>query len=87
MGVVCPVENRIHSVTVKQTATSEQTCIWAEARVTLAGKARTIRSSGQTAANVADIETAQLAELRKRLYVAGFSKRAIAMAVKGLTHE
>ena len=79
-------ENRIHRITVKRIADS----IRAEAEVTLSGGAvQNITSSGLGGIGVdADpaylrvVEDAQLSELRKRLYAAGFSKRAIATAVK-----
>jgi hypothetical protein len=38
--------------------------------------------SDADAARLKEMEDAQLSELRKRLYAAGFSKRAIATAVK-----
>lgn len=78
-------ENRIHRVTVKRTADS----VRAEAEVTLSGDAvQTIASSGVQAigvdADLTAVEDTQLSELRKRLYAAGFSKRAIATAVKSI---
>jgi hypothetical protein len=78
-------ENRIHRVTVKRTADS----IWAEAEITLSGVApKIITSSVRGIAADADpahlktVEDAQLSEVRKRLYDLGFSKRAIASAIK-----
>jgi hypothetical protein len=79
---------RIHRITIKRIGGS----IWAEAEVTLSGDAaQTITSSGLQGVSVdADpaylkmVEDGQLLELRKRLYAAGFSKRAIATAVKSI---
>jgi hypothetical protein len=79
-------ENRIHKVTVKRIADS----IWAEAEITLSGVApQTITSSvirGMSSdadpARLKVGEDAQLSEVRKRLYDLGFSKRAIASAIK-----
>ncbi|HZW94327.1 MAG TPA: hypothetical protein VFF64_15355 [Candidatus Eremiobacteraceae bacterium] len=84
------LENRIHRITVKWIADS----VLAEAEVTLGGSAvQTITSSGLRGMSVdADpgylrvVEETQLSELRKRLYAAGFSKRAIATAVKSIVH-
>src|SRR5260370_36361315 len=81
-------ENRIHSVAIKRIADS----VRAEAEVTLSGGAvQTITSSGLRGISVdADpaylrvVEDTQLSELRKQLYAAGFSKRAIATAVKSV---
>jgi len=79
-------ENRIHRVTVKRIADSVQ----AEAEVTLSGAQQTIATVVQGIGADADlahlkaVEDAQLSELRKRLYAAGFSKRAIATAIKSV---
>ncbi len=82
-------ENRIHRIALKRIADS----VRAEAEVTLAGSAETITSSGlrgigadADTAYLRVVEETQLAELRKRLYAAGFSKRAIATAVKSVVH-
>jgi len=82
-------ENRIRRITVKRIADS----ILAEAEVTLSGNAvQTITSSGLRGVSVdvdpaylRVVEDTQLSELRKRLYAVGFSKRAIATAVKSVT--
>jgi hypothetical protein len=81
-------ENRIHRITIKRGADS----VRAEAQVTLSGDAaQTITSTVTRGISVdADlvrlkvVEDAQLSELRKRLYEAGFSKRAIASAIKSV---
>ena len=81
-------ENRIHRITLKRIADS----VRAEAEVTLAGSAvQIITSSGlrvggldADAAYLRTVEDAELSELRKQLYAAGFSKRAIASAVKSV---
>jgi len=81
-------ENRIHRVTLKRIADS----VRAEAEVTLSGDAaQTITSSGlrgisvnADVAHLKGVEDAQLSELRKRLYASGFSKRAIATAIKSV---
>ena len=86
-------DKRIHRVTVKRTLDSAQIDIRAEAEVTLSGDAvQTITYSGlrgisrdADTASLKEMEDAQLSELRKRLYAAGFSKRAIATAVKSVT--
>lgn len=65
--------------------------IRAEAEVSVSGgTVREVPSSGirvpadTDAMHVKELEDAQLSELRKRLYAAGYSKRAIATAVKGV---
>jgi hypothetical protein len=80
-------ENRIHRVTVKRIADS----IRVEAEITLSGAAPQIITSsvrGISAdadlAHLKIVEDAQLSELRKRLYDLGFSKRAIASAIKSV---
>jgi hypothetical protein len=81
-------ENRIHRVTLKRIADS----VRAEAEVTLSGDAAQTITSTVIRGIVADadlahlkmVEDAQLAELRKRLYEVGFSKRAIASAIKSV---
>ena len=81
-------DDRIHRVTVKRIADS----IRVEAEITLAsGASKTITSSGIRSirtetdpVHLKAAEDAQLSELRKRLYGAGFSKRAIASAIKGI---
>jgi hypothetical protein len=81
-------EDRIQRITLRRVSDSDRITIRAEAEVCVANVVRVIVSSGmqQTdAALLKQIEDGQLAELRKRLYEAGFSKRAIAEAVKGTT--
>ena len=86
-------DKRIHRVTVKRTLDSAEIEIRAEAEVTLSGDAvQTITSSGARGISVdvdptylSLVEATQLSELRKRLYAAGFSKRAIATAVKSVS--
>jgi len=81
-------ENRIRRITLKRIADSIQ----AEAEVTIAGEGTktiaspVIRSFGAYAdlAHLKVAEDAQLSELRKRLYEVGFSKRAIATAIKSV---
>jgi len=43
--------------------------------------------SDSDASYLKEIEAEELSELRKQLYAMGFSKRAIATAVKNATHE
>lgn len=85
-------EDRIHSVTVKRVSASGRITIRAEAEVRKGNAVEVIASVGvqdipseSEGALLKQIEDGQLAELRKRLYAAGFSKRAIAEAVKGTT--
>jgi len=69
--------------------------IRAEAEVTLTGDVLQDVSSGglwgiesdSDASYLKEIEAEELSELRKQLYAMGFSKRAIATAVKNATHE
>ena len=83
-------ENRIRRVAITRIASAGQLDIRAEAEVTEPGGAvQVVASSGvgsipsdADARHVKEMEDAQLSELRKRLYAAGFSKRAIATAVK-----
>jgi hypothetical protein len=66
--------------------------IQAEAEVTIAGEGTktitlaVVRGFGAYAdtAHLKVVEGAQLSELRKRLYEVGFSKRAIASAIKSV---
>jgi hypothetical protein len=84
-------ENRIHRIALKRLGDS----VRAEAEVTLAGNAvQTITSSGLQGISVdvdpaylSVVEDTQLSELRKQLYAAGFSKRAIATAVKSVVRS
>jgi F420-0:gamma-glutamyl ligase len=81
-------ENRIHRIALKRIGDSIQ----AEAEVTIAGEgtktipSALIRGFGAYAdlAHLKVVEDAQLSDIRKRLYEAGFSKRAIATAVKSV---
>ena len=81
-------ENRIHRITLIRIVDSIQ----AEAEVTIAGEgtktiiSAPVRGFGAYSdlAHLKIVEDAQLSELRKRLYDAGFSKRAIATAVKSV---
>ena len=93
-GCTSVAERRIHRVTVKRVADSGRIIIRAEAEVrNLPGDAvHTVTSSGvqglpsdSDTASLKEMEDAQLSELRKRLYAEGFSKRAIATAVKSVT--
>jgi hypothetical protein len=79
----------IHQITVRRTASTEHITVIAETAVTVTGSAlRSVTSSGQRVPadsdgdHLREIEDAQLSELRKQLYAAGFSKRAISMAIK-----
>lgn len=72
------MDGHIDRITVRRTAES----VRAEAEVTLAGVGRTLTSSGRSAS-----PDAELLELRQQLYALGFSKRAIATAVKSMTHD
>jgi hypothetical protein len=81
-------DDRIHRVTIRRTADS----VRAEAEVTLSDSVRTLTSSGvgvrdADAVSLRAGEDAQLSEVRRQLYAAGFSKRAIASAVRDLTRE
>ena len=87
-------ENRIRRLAINRIAGSGQIDIRAEAEVTEPGGAvRVVVSSGirvpldADAARLKEMDDAQLSELRKRLYAAGFSKRSIATAVKGVVRE
>lgn len=83
-------DRRIDRIVVKRTTDSGQVSIRAEAEVTVFGDAiQVVTSSGalcilsdSSAVYLRAMEDAQLSELRQRLYAAGFSKRAIATAVK-----
>ena len=88
-------ERRIGRITVKRIGASGEICVRAEAEIVNPprGNVQIITSDGVRGINpdpdtdLNEIADAQLAELRRRLYAAGFSKRAIAMAVKNVTHE
>jgi hypothetical protein len=86
-------DKRIHRVTVKRTLDSGRIDIRAEAEVRNGDAVETIASSGISVRSDVDtpslkeMEDAQLSELRKQLYAVGFSKRAIATAVKSVTHD
>jgi hypothetical protein len=71
----------IRGITVRRTPDS----VWAEAEVSLGKTVQIVTSSGgrQPDADTSS-EEAQLSELRRRLYAVGFSKRAIATAVKSV---
>jgi delta-aminolevulinic acid dehydratase/porphobilinogen synthase len=83
-------ENRIRRVAIKRITSAGQIDIRAEAEVTGSeGAVQVVTSSGvqgipsgADAVNLREMEDTQLSELRKRLYAAGYSKRAIATAVK-----
>lgn len=83
-------ENRIRKVTIKRMSSAGQLDIRAEAEVSVSGNVREVPSSGirvpadADAMHVKELEDVQLSELRKRLYAAGYSKRAIATAVKSV---
>jgi hypothetical protein len=78
-------ENWIQRVSVRRTAELGETFVRAEAECSVSGRTVTIASAGESVrADVVDAEETQLGELRKRLYDAGFSKRAIATAVKNV---
>jgi hypothetical protein len=70
----------IRGITMRRTRDS----VWAEAEVSLGKTVQIITSSGGSSDADTASEDAQLSELRKRLYAVGFSKRAIAMAVKSV---
>ena len=74
-GKTIGMTGRIRAVTITRTANFVQ----AKAEVDLAGVMRTITSTGQSTSP--DVE---LSELRRQLYAVGFSKRAIASAVKNM---
>jgi hypothetical protein len=82
-------DKRIDRVTIKRIAGSIRA--EAEVRSLPENAVQIVASSGlagvspdaDTAA-LKEMEDAQLAELRKRLYTAGFSKRAIATAIKSV---
>lgn len=83
--------NRIRRISIKRTSSADQIDIRAEAEVSaLGGAVQVVTSSGviirvaADAEHLKEIEHAQLSEIRKRLYAAGFSKRAIATAVKSV---
>lgn len=83
-------EKRISRVAIKRITSSGQIEIRAEAGASLPGGAAQVSSSGirippdADDAHVKATEEAQLSELRKRLYAAGYSKRAIATAVRNV---
>lgn len=83
-------EKRISRVTIKRITGSSQIEIRAEAGIALPGVAAEVSSSGVRIPRGADdahvkaSEDEQLSELRKRLYAAGYSKRAIAAAVRNV---
>lgn len=84
-------ENRIRRVAIKRNVGSSQIYIRAKAEVSASGGAvQVVMSSGvfipmdADAVHLKEMEDAQLSELRKRLYAAGFSKRAIATAIKSV---
>jgi hypothetical protein len=85
-------DKRINRVTIKRIAGSVRA--EAEVRSLPENAVQIVASSGLAgispdadAASLKEIEDGQLAELRKRLYAAGFSKRAISAAVKTMTRE
>ena len=84
-------ENRIRGISIKLIAGSRELDVRAEAEVVGSeGAVQVVASSGVRAPSDSDtahrkqLEDAQLSELRKRLYAVGFSKRAIATAVKSI---
>jgi hypothetical protein len=83
-------ENRIRRVAIKRSDSSNQIDIRAEAEVAAGGAVQVVTSSGviipagADAVHLKEMEDAQLLELRRRLYAAGFSKRSIATAVKSV---
>ena len=79
-------ENWIQRVSIRRTAERGETFVRAEAECSVSGRAVTVTSAGESvrADDVARAEGTQLGELRKRLYDAGFPKRAIATAVKNI---
>lgn len=81
-------ENWIQRVSIRRTAERGETLVRAEAECSVSGRAVTIASAGESVgADDVSAEGAQLGELRKRLYDAGFSKRAIATAVKNVERK
>lgn len=83
-------ENWIQRVSIRRTAEHGETFVRAEAVCSIASQPQTVTSSGESvgintdSASLTAIEDRQLSKLRKRLYDAGFSKRAIATAVKNV---
>jgi hypothetical protein len=82
-------ENWIQRVSIRRTAERGETFVRAEAECSVSGRAVTIASAGESARanDLARAEGAQLGELRKKLYDAGFPKRAIATAVKNVERK
>jgi hypothetical protein len=76
-------DNWIKQISIRRTAERGETFVRAEAECSVSGRAVTVTSTGARADDVRAEET-QLGELRKILYEAGFSKRAIATAVKNV---
>ena len=82
-------ETWIQRVSIRRTAERGETFVRAEAECSVSGRAVTIASAGESvrADDVTRAEGTQLGELRKRLYDAGFPKRAIATAVKNVERK
>jgi hypothetical protein len=79
-------ENRITRVSIRRIAEHGEIIVRAEAECSVSGQTVSVSSSGARADD-ATAEQTQLGELRKRLYAAGFSKRAISTACKDVGRD